>query len=84
MRREASFAEARSRFGTANPVDLVASGEPFEAPDPLVELACWRGLFLVASGDGSGGCILILRGVRGACGLLISTDITLRIIPSRY
>jgi hypothetical protein len=80
MRREASFAEARSRFETAKPVDRVASGDPFEFP----ELVCWRELFLIASGDGSaGGFILILRGVRGACGLLMSTDITLRIIPSR-
>jgi len=86
MRREASFADARSRFGTAKPVDLVASGDPFEAPDPFVELACWRELlFLVAaSGEGSGGFILILRGVRGGWDRLISTDITLRIIPSRY
>ena len=82
MRREASFAEARSRFVTAKPVDLVASGDPVESAEPLV-LARWRGVFLAASGDGSGGFILILRGVRGACGLLMSTDITLRIIPSR-
>jgi hypothetical protein len=62
MRREASFAEAKSRFETAKPVGLVASGDPFE------ELACWRGLFLVvASGECSSGLfILILRGVRGA------------------
>jgi hypothetical protein len=63
MRREASFAEARSRFETAKPVDLVASGDPVEFP----ECVCWRELFLAASGDGSGGgLILILRGVRGA------------------
>jgi hypothetical protein len=79
MRREASFAEARSRFETPKPVDLVASGDPVEFP----ELACWRELVLAASGDGSGGFILILRGVRGGWDRLISTDITLRIIPSR-
>lgn len=82
MRRDASFAEAKSRFGMAKPDDLLASGDPVESAEPFV-LVCWREAFLASSGEGSGGFILILRGVRGACGLLMSTDITLRIIPSR-
>ena len=85
MRRDASFAEAKSRFGTANPVDLVASGDPVKVRDSFTVLTCWRVLFLTASGDGSGWFTLILRGVRGSRrGFLISTDITLRIIPSRH
>jgi hypothetical protein len=79
MRRDASFADARSRVGITKPADLVASGDPVEAPEPW-PFTWGRGVFLVASGQG-GLLILILRGVRGC--FLMSTDITLRIIPSR-
>ena len=82
MRLDASFADARSLVGIANPeVLLVDSGEPVEVPG-LLPFSWGRGVFRVTSGDG-GLLILSLRGVRGSrYGFLMSTDMTLRIIPS--
>jgi hypothetical protein len=80
MRRDASLADARSLVGIAKPEVLVDSGEPVEVPDSL-RVSGGRIVFRVASGDG--GLILILRGVRGSRGcFFMSTDMTLRIIPS--
>jgi hypothetical protein len=81
MRRDASLADARSLVGIAKPDFLVDSGEPVEVPGLLL-FSGGRDVFRVASGDG-GLLILSLRGVRGSRGcFLMSTDMTLRIIPS--
>ena len=80
MRRDASLADARSLLGIAKPEVLVDSGEPVEVSDTL-RFSGGRVVFRVASGEG--GSILSLRGVRGSRGcFLMSTDMTLRIIPS--